>query len=542
MELTELQDSDFQALSRLRVEQCEHDFQKFCYAYFPQYFYDEPSVMHTELFAQLQEAIDNNRPDDVVDAAPRGFAKSTIVSFALAIWCAVYRKKHYILLVSDTSDQASDFLGNIRNEFEDNGLLIDDFGFQEGTVWTTTDIITAFDVRIQSVGSGKRVRGRRYKQYRPDLIICDDLENDENVQSPDQRKKDFSWFSKALSKVGDRTTDKIVIGTILHYDSLLSKLLVNPTYKTKIYRAIISWSQSALWLDWEKLITNLADPDRMNTARKFFDRHEQEMLKGTEVLWQSRWSYYNLMVIRVADGPASFSSELQNEPLSDEDRRFSPEWIAYYEDEEIKDKELFIVTFIDPSMGKKGSDYSAIITLGMDELYQIYVLEADLQRRHPDLIITDGIGHLRKWRSKIIGVEENQFQEYFKDNFIKKMTEEELSKEGISTQVRGIRQIADKILRIESLQPDIKNARVKFKKDQQLLIEQLVNFPSAANDDGPDALEGAITLLGKKSAIGEYYKAQANESTQSNRNSFLKDPSIQGIIRTLQQQAGSGNS
>lgn len=483
--------------------------------------------MHEELFAELQEAIENKTPDNIAAAAPRGNAKSTLASFALPIWCAVFKKKHYIVIVSDTADQANDFLSNIRAEFEDNSLLIDDFGYLEGLVWTNSDLILHGDeVRIQALGAGKKIRGRRYKQWRPDLIICDDLENDENIQSPDQRKKMESWHAKALSKAGDERTDKVVVGTIMHYDSLLSKLLKNPIYKTHKYQAIINWSASSLWDEWQRIITNLENENRMKDALSYYEQNKDALLEGTKVLWPEKESYYNLMLQFIADGPAAFSSEKQNEPLSDDDRRFLPQWIQYYEDSDLVGKELYVVGWVDPSMGKQGGDTSAIITVASDYNYQVYILDADIAKRHPDIIALDVIAKHRKYQYKDFGVEANQFQEYFKDTL--KVKAEEA---GVDIPLKGIKQHSDKILRIQSLQPDIKNGRVKFKRDQQQLIEQLINFPSAAYDDGPDALEGALSLLGRRSAIADFYKEQAHETGKTTTISFLQNPNLQGIIR-----------
>lgn len=487
--------------------------------------------MHEELFETIQEAILNGKPDLISRAAPRGNAKSTIVSLALPLWVGAYNHKKYVLLISDSSDQANDFLRNIREEIEDNERIFDDFGELTGLVWSDNNIILANGVRMQALGAGKKVRGRKYRQHRPDLIIVDDEENDENVASPEQRKKNELWYFRAVSKAGDKNTDILTIGTILHYDSLLSKVLKNPIYNSKKYKSVYAFSPSPLWDEWEKLITNLEDLNRVETARAFFEEHKKEMLDGTFVLWPEKEDYYELMVQRVADGPAAFSSEKQNEPLSDEDRRFLPEWITYYEEKEIEGKMLFVVTFVDPSLGKKGGDYSAIITIGMDANGIVYVLSADIQKRHPDLIIGDTVGVYRVYEPKVVGVEENQFQEYFKDEMIKQAQE----KHGIALPVKGIRQHSDKTLRIQSLQPDVKNSRLRFRRDQQKLIEQLVNFPSADHDDGPDALEGAMSLLGRRSAIAEYYRSQANELTTTNPISYLSNPGLQRLGQSPSQ-------
>lgn len=484
--------------------------------------------MHEELFETAQKAILNKEPDLTVRAAPRGNAKSTILSLALPIWAVCYGLKKYILIISDSSDQANDFLRNIREEFEDNEKILEDFGDLVGLVWTDNNIITSNGVRVQALGAGKKVRGRKYRQHRPDLIVVDDEENDENIASPEQRKKNELWYFRAVAKAGDKNTDIFVIGTILHYDSLLSKILKNPIYNSRKYKSVYSWSSSPLWDEWENIIIDLDNPDRVKQAREFFDQHQEEMLTGTYVVWPEKEDYYELMIQKVSDGPAAFSSEKQNEPLSDDERRFHPDWIRYYDDSELVGKELFVVAAIDPSMGKKGGDFSAIIVIGIDSNGIIYVLMADIQKRHPDIIINDAISHYRFFRPKILGVEENQFQEYFKDSMSKRLVDSEEDRK-LNIIVKGVRAHSDKVLRIQSLQPDIKNARVRFRRDQQVLVEQLINFPSADHDDGPDALELAISLLGRKSAIAEYYRNQANDIPKQNLISYLQNPSLQGI-------------
>lgn len=522
--MTPIQAFRLEKQRRNRIKAFEHDFKGFCLAYFPHYFYTETCQLHDDLFQQIQEAVDNGKADAIANAAPRGYAKSTIISFALPIWCILYKKKHYILLISDTASQADDFLSNIRNELEENGLINFDFGQQIGNVWAMSNLITNNGVRIQALGAGKRVRGRRHREFRPDLIIVDDLENDENIASLEQREKLESWFNKALSKAGDERTDKFVIGTIMHYDSLLRKLIDNPTYKSKVYKAVIKWSNSPLWDQWETILTNLEDPQGVENAQKFFEEHEQEMLDGTEVLWNERESYYNLMFQRIADTESAFASEKQNEPMSAEERRFHPDWIQYYEDSDITGKNLYVVGAVDPSLGKKGGDYSAILTIGMDTNNQVYVLDADLSRRHPDIIVKDVIYKHQEFHYKKFGVEEVQFQEYFKDTLQK---ESEIQRANIP--IRGIRTHSDKILRIESLQPDVKSGRIKFRRDQQELIQQLVNFPLASHDDGPDALELAMGMLGKKSAIGEWLKEKADELNKPSPRSILQNPNLQRI-------------
>lgn len=136
----------------------------------------------------------------------------------------------------DSSEQAEGFLDNIRVEFEENTAILEDFGSLAGSVWRSNVLVTKTNIKIEAIGSGKKIRGRKHRNWRPDLIILDDVENDENVRTPEQRKKLKDWFDKAVSKSGDDYTDIVYIGTLLHYDSLLAKTLTNPAYRSIKYK------------------------------------------------------------------------------------------------------------------------------------------------------------------------------------------------------------------------------------------------------------------------------------------------------------------
>ena len=118
-----------------------------------------------------------------VVAAPRGHAKSTNFTFKDSLHAALYRYKHYIIILSDSSDQAEGFLTDIKTELEENRDIQEDFGRQQGKVWKGNVILTAQDIKIEAIGSGKKIRGRRHRAWRPDLIVLDDVENDENVNT-----------------------------------------------------------------------------------------------------------------------------------------------------------------------------------------------------------------------------------------------------------------------------------------------------------------------------------------------------------------------
>jgi predicted phage terminase large subunit-like protein len=427
------------------------------------------------------------------------------------LYCITHKLKEFIILISDTASQAEEFLSNIRGELEDNPRLREDFGNLVGDVWKADDIITNNQVRVLALGARKKIRGRRFRSKRPDLIIGDDIENDENTGNPIQRKKNENWFFKAVSKAGDDSTDIIVIGTIIHYDSLLSNLLKNPLYQGRKFQAVQSYSPSPLWQEWEDIYLRMEEAEKEaipNPAEKFFTDNKEAMLADTKVLWPAGQPYYHLMELRLTEGPASFDSEYQNNPINPDDCLFQEGWLTYFTP--IISDYISIVGAVDPSMGKTThSDYSAIIFLGKHKDGFVDVLVADIARRHPDQIIEDIISQSSALYQSYgetapitsFGVESVQFQEYFKDKL-----KDESNKRGVYLPVEKTEnQNSKKIVRIQSLQPLIKNGTLRFQKEHRLLLEQLKYYPLADHDDGPDALEMAVRKIRTPQLLSSRY-------------------------------------
>lgn len=485
-------------------------------AYLPHYFTRPSPAFHNDLNQIWTEGVlknlnpiktktarEINRLEGSLNviAAPRGHAKSTNLTFKDALHATCYAYKHYILILSDSSDQAEGFLADIKLELEDNPLIREDFGELQGKRgWTDSSITTAHGVKIDAIGSGKKVRGRRFRNWRPDLIILDDVENDENVNTPDQRDKLDKWFKNAVSKAGDTYTDIIFIGTVLHYDSLLVKVLNNASYRAVKYQGVISWAKNqSLWDAWEVIYGDLSNDDRKEDSKQFFEDNREAMLEGTEVLWAEKQDYYALMVSKATTGPASFSAEIQNEPIDPASATFNDEWFDYYNPLEIdfKDKHFLFVGAVDPSLAKKKkSDYSTIIVLAVDtRTGYMYVYDCSIERRHPDIIIEDTFAaevRLRADRGKgmlKLGVEAVQFQHFFKDEMAKRS-----AKAGLYMPVEPIDNYSDKNMRIKRLQPFVKNRYLKFNPSHKTLLQQMREHPMGGHDDGPDALEMAVRL------------------------------------------------
>lgn len=475
-------DPDPAALAARRARSMQ-DFRFFARTYFPHYIKHAEAALHTYLYACLPEIVDNGEGDHEAIAAPRGNAKSTIVTQIFTIWCIVTGRKHYPLIVMDALDQAATMLEAIKAELAFNPRLAMDFPEASGAgrVWQVGTIITANDVKVQAFGSGKRMRGLRHGPHRPDLVIGDDLENDENVRSPDQRDKLENWLKKTVLSLGaaDDSMDVIIIGTILHYDSVLSRLLKNPLWTSKKFKSIERWPDNMhLWEKWEEALLNLGP----EVAQAFYQANKLEMDAGAVVCWPEGQPLYKLMIKRARDGRAAFDSEQQNDPVSGDDAPFANSinfWVNRL-------KEWVFYGACDPSLGKAGAsrDPSALLVGGFNRLTGVLdVVEAAIKKRLPDRIIEDVIAMQAEYKCLLWVVETVQFQEFLKTELVKRS-----AARGIPVPARGIQPSTDKLLRIETLQPHMANSLIRLHPSQTTLIDQLRHFPKADHDDGPDAL------------------------------------------------------
>lgn len=391
-------------------------------------------------------------------------------------------------------------------------------------------ILLSNGTKIEALGAGKKIRGRRHKQWRPDLILCDDLENDENVNTPEQRKKLRNWFYKAVSKAGDTYTDIVYIGTLLHFDALLANVAKNPSYKTVKYQGVISFATNTeLWDAWEVIYTDLTNDARQEDAKEFFEQNREAMLEGTAVLWEAKLSYYDLMVIRVSEGEASFNSEIQNDPIDPENATFQEEWFDFYDDDgktspDFSDSRFIFLGSNDPSLGKnKKSDTSSIFAVAKDlQTGYIYILIADIEKRKPDKIIEDAIEASRRLKREYkrpyyqFGVETVQFQYYFAEIMRQKSAEV-----GEYLPIVEINSVQNKEARIQSLQPFVKNGYVKFSKKHKTLLKQMTEYPMGKCDDGPDGLEMVVKLaLGVKIGRKVDYKSVISRALGLGRGAY----------------------
>ncbi|WP_457798106.1 phage terminase large subunit [Methylocystis sp. S23] len=471
-----------------KVKEPASGFRFFCETYFPHYLTKAPNRLHLHLFERLPQIVEKTHSGErgarEIKIAPRGSAKSTLVSQLFALYCALLKKRRYIMIGMDVYEQAAIMVAAIKVELEENPRLAQDFpeAVGQGRVWREGEIVLRNGAKIEGVGSKQKVRGRRNGPYRPDLFLLDDIENDENVRSPDYRDKLESWVLKAVLKCGpaDGSMDLIVVGTLLMQDAVLARLAKKPGWRTDKFASIVEWpARMDLWDQWEEIHRNEGE----EASDAFYAARQAEMDEGAVLNWPEEQPLLMLMKER-AESPAAFKSERQNEPVSESApfQNFTY-WVRL-------PPNLLLFGSVDPSLGKSNrrADPSAIIVGGFDrETGALDIIEASVRKRLPDVICEDVIALQRLHNCALWFIEAVQFQEFLRTEIMKRAI-----KAGVPLPAIGVTPLADKRLRIERLQPPIAAGLIRFQVGQRALLEQFEQWDpnnTANHDDGPDAVE-----------------------------------------------------
>ncbi len=463
--------------------------------YLAHYFHLPASRMHAWLGQRLQDLKGGTR---LAIIAPRDSAKSTWLSFAYPLYCAVTARQRYIVLVADTTEQARRYLSGLKRELEQNARLLRGYpaAAGRGPAWKVNRILLGNGVEIEALGTGQNIRGRKNVQTRPTLVVVDDPQDRRKVASATRRRADWSWFTQDLLNVGSPGTIYLVAGTSLHREALVDRLLHQPGWEARRFASIEPWPETmSLWHQWETTYTDRQNPEREQDARAFYERHRAEMDQGAVVCWPEREGLYDLMRLRVDIGRAAFESEKQGNPLNPELCEWPEEYFAdhiWFADWPLR---LAVKTMaLDPSKGRDArvGDYSAFVMLGVTDDATLYV-EADLRRRPVEEIVYDGVEWYRGFQPDAFACEANAWQDLLRGEF-----EAEFRRQGLlSARPWAMENRQPKVVRIRRLGPWLSQRRLRFKTASPgtaLLVEQLKDFPAGQHDDGPDALEMAIRL------------------------------------------------
>lgn len=473
---------------------------------------------HLEMTEVIDDISTTNTNAKVGIAAPRSHAKSTWFTKNFPISEICYRKRRYIIIISETPTVAKANMEWIRNQLKHNRKLREDFGpllspkDQSNPTDNSEEFIAWHDdgsgnkkllSLVQAASTGQALRGRNWNGMRPSLVIMDDLEDARpggNASTPEQRAKLHDWFTQTVMSLGDpkgAKTAYVIVGTTVHMASLLMHILhERADFNTRIYRAIIEQpSRTDLWEQCRLIYVDRDNPNRAKDALAFFEENYEGMTDGVKVLWPEVQPIWKLMTWKWNNGSKAFNTEYMNNPIDEESQVFNPETFTYYNGEIDTLEERYDISLaVDLAMGKSRTkgDYSATATVARDKhTGTIYVADSYGERIKPDLFIGVTTDKVIEQQPHILGVESVAAQEFFADELTKS-----LEKRGYpSTRIRKIYNRTRKELRIEALLPRIENGTIQFSRKHALLLEQFERYGTGEHDDLLDALEMAVSCL-----------------------------------------------
>ncbi|HYD02642.1 MAG TPA: phage terminase large subunit [Phycisphaerales bacterium] len=499
------------------------DLEGFCRFCWPDRFNLPFNALHHDLFdvAQSREAWDvrTGTLRDAV-AAPRGYAKSTISTFALVVHRIVYGLEAFVVVASAESELAEDFSRDLLEAFRDKesplSELYGPFAVTGGVEGWRVSVRGAPPVAFLPRSERSAIRGRKHptRGIRPTLIVLDDAEDKLRVLNPRLRNFTWSWLTKDVAKAGRKEggTDIWVRGTVLHQYAMLARLVGGKEHgwQARKYKAIVRWPERAdLWERCRAIWTDLTlGEHRAPMARAFFEQHRAEMERGAEVLDPEVEDLFRLHEQIWAEGLAAFLQEKQNDPIDPSARVFDPERWARFR---VEGDELIVhgtgrrvpiwslrrTLWWDPTVGGPSSDYGAIAVGGRDGFGYTYVLDLWMQQAPPDAQLAACWTLAERWRIAQGGFEDNGFQELVAKALPREREERREAGRFWRFELVGEPSTTNKEQRIAGIQPDAANGWLLFSDRLPAeLVQQAESFPTGDHDDGLDAVERVHTALG----------------------------------------------
>lgn len=420
----------------------------------------------------------------------RSSAKTTLISRLFTLYRFCKGEIDYGVIISSTLDLAKESTNFIRTELEENELLKADF---EIGILKSSDEDLVFSIdgkrgRIKAYGSGKKMRGTNFLGKRPNWVVLDDIENDENILSKNQRDKLYAWFFKAALKlvaIKEKNYNFIIVGTRLHHDGLLARL----STKFKSFKF-------GLVREFGANFSEVTDENykSLDYSDMVLDDDSVDKLKVVELFLSDRDSFY---------------SEYQNEPLSREGAIF----LGYQTFKDLPSKPKSLTIGIDPSLGKAKGDFFAITLLFRCE--SAFYAKTYAYKLKPDEMIGRIISFYTEFAdlTPVIAIETVAFQEFFKDTLKKEAREN-----GLFLRVKELKNSGvAKEIRIDALSPLISDGTVKVWESSYHLREELETYPLSANDDCLDSLEMAVRVA-VTAGVANY--AEIKRVISSNRAKF----------------------
>ena len=425
----------------------------------------------------------------VAIAAPRGHAKSTAVTGAYVMAEVLFREADFVVIISATERQAVRFLTNIKREIYENKQLRDLFQInlqfdkdndKEIIFEMGPDKHKACIIAMGAGGGTGPIRGALWNNKRPNLIIFDDVESDEEVASEERRQKVLGWLYEAVLPAMSDYGKIRIVGTILHFDSMLERLMPPTT------------GEGAEFTKENGLMTYSVAPEMDWKSVKF--RAHTDFDDFSEILWPEKFTEARLRAIRagyVKQGfSEGYSQEYLNYPISMESAFFRKTDLIPMQEDDYKSPKVYYGA-VDLAISTEDKRaYTAITIGGMDERGLLHIVEV-IRKRLDTLEIVDELLNLQVKYDRMGGLQLFAIEKGAIEKAIGPHLKAEMLRRNIFMNLWIKAPHKDKKFRAGSIQARMRQGGVRIDKEAHwfpTFEDELLKFDAGQYKDQVDAM------------------------------------------------------
>jgi hypothetical protein len=479
-----------------RKKRLEADDEAWFRYYFDRYYSCEPANFHKKATRRLMS---HDRWYEV-RAWSRELAKSARSMMEISK-LALTGKIRNVLLISNSSDNAERLLLPFMANLEENRRIIQDYGAQKKPgAWETGEFTCQCGCSFRAIGAGQSPRGTRNKNFRPDFILIDDIDTDEECRNPERIKVKWKWLEEAL----------------------IPTMSVSGKYRVLFNGNIIAN---------DCCITRARDKAKSLPTIGYFDQVNIRDKKGVST-WSHKNSEEDIDLFLSLVSMAAAQKEFYNNPVS-EGEIFKE--MTYGKVPPLS-KFKFLVIYGDPAPGEnksKKSSTKSVCLLGK-LAGKLYVIKCFLDRG----LNAEFINWYMELLEYVAGrapvycwMENNKLQDPFFQQVFMPIVRKVRREKNISLYIRGDEnKKTDKATRIEAnLEPlnregnlilngaEKDNPHMKRLEEQFKLFTLRLDFPA----DGPDTVEGGNRKIDAKLRDVEPEKIIPRSALRSNNKNRL---------------------
>lgn len=458
---------------------------------FPERFFREFGPSHEELF----EALDDRSLRQILVMAHRDFGKTSLLQLAYSGREVLFMDSRFLVPVSCSATQAVMQSENLKTELQLNPIINSLWGSVKAAgketpfskdMWVAT-IDGGFGSVILPRGSGQQMRGLIYGNFRPDLLLIDDLEDPENLLSEEQRFKQKSWFFATLRNIVDIAEENwriLFMGTPSHEDSLLWDLesdshwttikvdLCDENFKTK-------WPTRFTQVTVDKIVSEFREQKKMD----------------------------------------EFYREFMNLPVSTEDATFKQEFFSDYDPAEVDLNNRTIcesIVLADyAKTAKPHSADSAVVGVGIGvKENRFWVRDIKHGKWHPEELYREIFDMALSLNAVAIGIEVTGLEE-----FIKHPVLDYMKARGLNFPIVWLKAKGKKEFRVRELVAYYRQGLIKHNPACCRALEsQLMSFPRSKLWDIMDALGYLPKMLEEGEVYFQFFGSENEEEEDKRYN------------------------